>query len=75
MTFQILGMELSEAVLEGIRVAGSTSFDEKRFQDLLAYALQTLQQSGISSTYDEGLFFNIFFVLTSLFSLCMLLAV
>ena len=48
-------MELSDAVLEGVRVAGSTALDDKRFQDILAHALETLQQLDTSSNQDEGL--------------------
>lgn len=47
-------MELCGPVVEGIEVAGSSSLDEKTFQQLVSYALRSILEPETCSTHDEG---------------------
>ena len=51
-------MELSQAVLEGIRVAGSSSLDDKQFREVLTQALLALQRSDTSNK-EGGIYGNL----------------
>ena len=46
-----IGMELSEAVLEGVRLAGSNILDDKKFAEVLDTAVKGLENPA---EYEKG---------------------
>ena len=53
-------MELSDSVVEGVQVAGSSSFDENSFQNLLKSSLECILDPCMRTAGDKGGMHNAF---------------
>ena len=47
-------MELSATVSDGIQVAGSSSVDEKTFQEIVKQCLRSILEPNVAHSAEEG---------------------